>query len=141
MDPVVAAQLVARLAAAFPYPRPPDETLRLYTDELTRLPEGRTAAEAVEAVVLGADRWPPLRRLLDEYALAARRRQDEYADTHGLPEPELMPITEEQVTWMREFLGRGLQTADPRPRVHTKEELARAAAEARAEAKHGEAQS
>jgi hypothetical protein len=121
-----ARTLVAQLAAAFPIPRVPEATLRLYEAELAGLADVDTAREAVRATVLGADRWPPLVRLLDEYAIAARRRARDRAETHGLPEPETVPVTPEQIQWMRDRIEHGFGNPVERPRRHSDEELARA---------------
>jgi len=85
-----AAQVVRRLFAAFPYPRPPKDTFDLYHAELLVL-DYAPAQEAVAQLVRGEERLPPLAVVLREYQAARRREQVELAHVRGLPEPEAAP--------------------------------------------------
>jgi hypothetical protein len=123
VTPDAARALVAHLTAAFPTQRAAAATVRLYEDGLLDLEDEKVAAEVIANIVRTEMRWPPLALIRADYRRLAIWRGAERAETHGLPEPERVPIPDDVKAWLDGFgIGRPI---DP-PRRHTDEELAAA---------------
>lgn len=88
MKPAEAAELVRRLAAAFPTVRVNTDTVALYTAELAELRDDVALRLVVAAAIKNGARFPTLSVLRSDYLEAVRRRQEEAARHRGLPEPD-----------------------------------------------------
>jgi hypothetical protein len=62
-----AEDLVVTLAAAFPYPEPPDATLALYVDELAQLANADIARTAITELVRTVRFLPRLAEIIEAY--------------------------------------------------------------------------
>jgi hypothetical protein len=113
VTPEAAELLVASLAAAFPWPQPPEGTTLLYVNALLDLDE-RIAARVVKEIIATETRWPPLGLIQAAYRRAATWQARDVAETHGLPEPSDRPPLPDEV---RAWVNRQLERAADRKRV------------------------
>lgn len=85
-----AAQAVATLAAAFPSPAIPTETLALYIAEIAKLDHAAVMRDAVERIIRTEDRWPSIASVRRHYFEARRAAGIVNAQ---LPEPSMTEET------------------------------------------------
>jgi hypothetical protein len=91
-----ARELVAQLAAAWPWPQMPDATIAIYPKALRPL-NGDVADEALASLVHGSRRLPSIAEFEEAYRAKARLRIE--SEPRGeLPND---PIPAEAVEWLR----------------------------------------